>query len=88
MSPNPFISSSIYQLSCKECPKKQTGQMARTFKIRYNEHIQDIRKKKLQNMHNTYWKRVIHMAPMKHTKSPLFCKEGTLHEQPEKIPYL
>jgi hypothetical protein len=35
--------SGVYQMLCKECPLKYVGQTGRTFRIRYNEHIREIK---------------------------------------------
>jgi hypothetical protein len=35
--------SSIYRMKCMDCPLKYVGQTGRTFNIRYEEHIHDIR---------------------------------------------
>jgi hypothetical protein len=32
--------SEVYQMECKECPLKYAGQTGRTFRTRYNEHIE------------------------------------------------
>jgi hypothetical protein len=36
----------IYKLTCKDCSQYYIGQTVRTFKIRYKEHIRDIRNNK------------------------------------------
>jgi superfamily II DNA/RNA helicase len=36
--------SRVYQMECKDCSLKYIGQTGRTFRIRYNEHIKEIRK--------------------------------------------
>jgi hypothetical protein len=36
----------VYKLKCRECPLQYIGQTGRTFKIRYKEHICDIRNNK------------------------------------------
>jgi hypothetical protein len=38
-----YDSSGIYQMKCLDCPLRYIGQTGRTFKIRYKEHIQEIR---------------------------------------------
>jgi hypothetical protein len=38
-----FNLSGVYQLQCAECPLKYIGQTGRTFKIRFKEHIRDIK---------------------------------------------
>jgi hypothetical protein len=43
---DPYQKSGIYQLTCKECNQKYIGQTGRTFKIRYNEHINAIKSNK------------------------------------------
>jgi hypothetical protein len=35
--------SGIYRMNCLDCPLKYIGQTGRTFNIRYEEHIHDIR---------------------------------------------
>jgi hypothetical protein len=35
--------SGVYQMLCKGCPLKYVGQTGHTFRIRYNEHIREIR---------------------------------------------
>jgi hypothetical protein len=35
--------SCVYQLRCGNCPQKYIGQTGRTFRIRFKEHIRDIR---------------------------------------------
>jgi hypothetical protein len=60
---DPYHNSGIYQLTCKECNQKYIGQTGRTFKTRYNEHIDAIKSNKstskyaehiLDNQHS-YW---------------------------------
>jgi hypothetical protein len=41
--------SGFYQLQCADCRLKYTGQTGRTFKIRFKEHVRDIR----NNGHNS-----------------------------------
>jgi hypothetical protein len=41
-----YQNSGIYQLTCKECNKKYISQTGRTFKTRYNEHINAIKSNK------------------------------------------
>jgi hypothetical protein len=43
---DPYQNSGIYQLTCKECNLKYLGQTDRTFKTRYNEHINAIKSNK------------------------------------------
>ena len=47
LKPQPQIEkynrSGIYQMKCLDCPLKYVGQTGRTFKIRYKEHIHDIK---------------------------------------------
>jgi hypothetical protein len=43
---DPYHKSVIYQLTCKECNQKYIGQTDRTFKTRYNEHINAIKSNK------------------------------------------
>jgi hypothetical protein len=38
-----YKKSRVYQLKCNECPLRYVGQMGRTFKDKYREHIQAIR---------------------------------------------
>lgn len=38
-----YNKSGVYMLKCKECPLKYVGQTGRTFKIRFNEHMHDIK---------------------------------------------
>jgi hypothetical protein len=52
---DPFHNSGIYQLTCKECNQKYIGQTGRTFKTRYNEHINAINLiNQLRNTPNTF----------------------------------
>jgi hypothetical protein len=44
---NPYQNSGLYQLTCKEYNQKYIGQTGRTFKTRYNEHINAIKSNKL-----------------------------------------
>jgi hypothetical protein len=36
--------SGLYQMACKDCPLKYIGQMGRTFRTRYKEHIRTIKR--------------------------------------------
>jgi hypothetical protein len=38
-----YDNSGVYQMKCLDCPMKYIGQIVRTFKVRYKEHIQAIR---------------------------------------------
>ncbi|PNF43062.1 hypothetical protein B7P43_G02713 [Cryptotermes secundus] len=35
--------SGVYQIQCANCPLKYVGQTGRTFKVRFREHIRDIK---------------------------------------------
>jgi hypothetical protein len=41
-----YNQSGIYQLKCNDCSLKYIGQMGRTFKVRYSEHIHSIKTNK------------------------------------------
>jgi hypothetical protein len=43
---DPYQNSGIYQLTCKECNQKYTGQTCRAFRTGYIEHINGIRSNK------------------------------------------
>lgn len=34
-----YDSSGVHQLACQDCPKRYVGQIGRTFKARYKEHV-------------------------------------------------
>jgi hypothetical protein len=38
-----YEKSGIYKLKCGSCPSSYTGQTGRNFKIKYKEHVNDIR---------------------------------------------
>jgi hypothetical protein len=40
---NIYDKSGVYRLKCHDCPGNYVGQTSRSFKIRYNEHLQAIR---------------------------------------------
>jgi hypothetical protein len=40
---NKYNKRGIYQIKCKDCSMKYVGQTERTFKIRYKEHINEIK---------------------------------------------
>jgi hypothetical protein len=40
---NKYNQSGIYQWQCGNCPQKYTGQTGRIFRIRFKEHVRDIR---------------------------------------------
>jgi hypothetical protein len=35
--------SRVYKLQCADCPGKYIGQMGRTFRISFKEHVRDIK---------------------------------------------
>jgi hypothetical protein len=43
---NQYDESGVYELKCHDCPGSYIGQTGRSFRIRYKEHIQDIRSNK------------------------------------------
>ena len=43
-----FQKSGVYQLICKDCNKKYTGQTGRSFHTRFKEHFRDYKYKKRQ----------------------------------------
>jgi hypothetical protein len=43
---NQYDESGVYGLKCQNCPGIYIGQTGRSFKIRYKEHVQDIKNNK------------------------------------------
>jgi hypothetical protein len=46
-----YDKSGVYKLKCADCPLQYIGQMGRTFKVRFKEHIRDIRNNKSTSGH-------------------------------------
>jgi hypothetical protein len=48
--------SGVYQLQCADCPLRYVGQIGRTFKVRFKEHIRDIKTMdKAQSLPSISW---------------------------------
>jgi hypothetical protein len=43
---NQYDKSGVYGLKCQNCPSIYIGQTGRSFRVRYKEHIQDIKSNK------------------------------------------
>jgi hypothetical protein len=41
-----YEESGVYKLKCDDCPHQYIGHTGRTFKVRFKEHIRDIRNNK------------------------------------------
>jgi hypothetical protein len=77
-----FSRSGICCLMCADCGQEYSGQTGRTFRKRYNEHLQSC---KYQNSNSTFAKH-LHVGPLKRITDNLqFIKKGKLMNFLEKF---